>query len=187
MPEFYKFLYKRKIESENESISDTDLKTHLETEVAFYNHYRDFITEKDKPNKCIYHKSGHWIAYVNNEIYDSYRTQIQLPATNSFCQSYAVYLAVYEGHITEFVRKRWVDNIQRMACLHVEFINSILKRNYQIYYDDFCDTFREINEITYSSLDPVDLGKLKKYLQEICSDRSVAHEFSTSKEYGPNF
>ena len=177
MPEFYRFLYKRK-----NNISEKELDEHMKN-VSIYNSYEDYKNDLEKTSVSIYYKKGHWYAVVNNIIFDAYRSEIQLSGTNSFCQSYAVYLAANNGVINnDFQKKAYIDNIKKMACLHCEFINNIHKDNYLEFEEDFNDTFNEMNEYEYTTLEPVSLDTLKLYLQEICNNNHLAHDFAVSKE-----
>jgi hypothetical protein len=171
MPEFYKFLYKRK----HENISEEELDEHMNN-VSIYNSRDDYKKDKEQTKVSIYFNRGHWYTSINNNTFDSFKSKIQVPRTNSFCQSYAIYLAVNECNIGEFQVEKYAMNIQKMACLHLEFIDSIHEMDYNDFYNDFVETFKEIN------LKPVKLETLKLYLQEICDDIKIANEFSTSKE-----
>lgn len=176
MPEFYKFLYKKK----NNNIFNQDL--------TIYRDVRDYRKDKNSNSTtCIYYKKGHWYAVVNGITYDAYKSKIQLPGTNSFCQSYAIYLAAYNGIIdNDFKKLEYADNIQQMACLHCEFIDTIDKIYYKDYYEDFEESFHDINEDEKeeNKLKPVSLDTLKSYLQKICDNNHLAHEFAVSKEDG---
>lgn len=175
MPEFYKFLYKQ-----NHNISEKNLEQHMNN-VSIYNTKRDYINEKNKTNTSIYYNKGHWYCIVNNKIYESYKTKLQTPYTNGFCQSYALYLAANNGNINnDFKEFDYVKNIQIMASLHIKFINSIHKQHHSIYNKDFVETFNDINISEYTNLQPVSLNKLKSYLQDMCNDYNVAHDFAVS-------
>ena len=177
MPEFYKFLYKRK----HPNISEEDLDEHMQN-ISIYNSRDDYKRDKEQTKVSIYFNRGHWYTAINNNTFDSFKSKIQVPRTNSFCQSYAIYLAVNDGNIGEFQVEKYAINIQKMACLHLEFINSIDEMDYNDFYNDFVETFKEINNIENLNLKPVKLETLKLYLEEICNDINIANEFSTSKE-----
>lgn len=181
MPEFYKFLYKK-----NNNISEENLDKHVEEDLAIYRDHRDYINDKNKTCiKCVYFKKGHWYSVINGMSFDSFKSKIQISGTNGFCQSYAIYLAANNGEIDkDFKKEDWITNTKKMACLHCEFINTIDRKNYKVFHEDFIETFNNINENEKEEdkIKPVTLDTLKSYLQEICYDDDLAHEFSVSKE-----
>tara|TARA_B100001093_G_scaffold443220_1_gene445414 strand:- start:34 stop:660 length:627 start_codon:yes stop_codon:yes gene_type:complete len=177
MPEFYKFLYKK-----SHTISEEELDKHMNS-VSIYNAFDDYKNDKNKSYICIYYNKGHWYSIVNNNKFDAYKCNIQIPGTNSFCQSFALYLAANNGNIeNDFKKKKYIINIQRMAKLHYDFINTIDKLDYSTYNEDFLETFNEVNEIEGTNLNPSSINTLKSYFKELYDNYKIANEFAVSKE-----
>lgn len=179
MPEFYKFLYKRK---HNFILSDEELEKHMKN-VSIYNNFTDYKNDKKKTNISIYYNKGHWYSIVNTIKFDAYKSKLQRAGTNNFCQSYAIYLAVNEGNISgDFNQEKYINNIQKMAELHYKFLNTINKIHYKDFYNDFKELFQEINILENIYLKPVTIYTLIDYFKELININIIAQEFAVSKE-----
>lgn len=81
----------------------------------------------------IAYDGGHWKGYEAlvpgkpRVVYDSYALNLQMPASNNFCQSYATYVWAKHGNIDPFVPGKLADNVQKMSQIWLNYLNGILK------------------------------------------------------------
>ncbi len=140
-------------------------------------------------------KEGHWKGYEPKEpnvdrkdAYDSYKSELQRPRTDNFCQSYAAFLWATQGKYKysgngleiEFVPKEYAKNAQKMAKLWLAWVNDICKvKGGEEWLNN------SIQNGIDTDVDPISEGynaqKLKMTLKEISENYEVAEDLSFSK------
>jgi hypothetical protein len=117
---------------------------------------------------------AHWKGYENGVVtYDSYATNVQLPKTNNYCQSYAAFLFASRGltnhkHNVTLVPGRYVDNVK------------ILSELWLIYFAHI-KSFKEGNKWIIDATEGK-IDEIIKILKELSTIFECASEFSTSRE-----
>jgi hypothetical protein len=117
---------------------------------------------------------AHWKGYENGTMkYDSYQTNIQLPKTNNYCQSYAAFLFASRGltnnvHNVTLVPGDYVNNVKKITDLWLKYFNNM---------GSFPAGIKWVNEATEYKINDI-----LKILHELSSNYACAAEFSQSKE-----
>lgn len=122
--------------------------------------------------------SAHWKGYENGVMkYDSYLSNIQRPATNNYCQSYATYLWAKQGNIQPFKKGEYAENVMKMSQIWYDFFNHARTSYSPVYWKDL-KTAYEIEE----GVKKYSIDQAIQLVNSLRTNKELAVEFANSKE-----
>lgn len=145
-------------------------------------------TEGKQPqdlSPCLIFKRGHWKGYSGNNIFDSYKFEVQKPQTNNYCQSFAAYLLAYGG-LNELEKGKLSHNVQVISRNWKEYFNYINSINNKFIQNEINGIKREREKS--KDKDSIECNESLTYsnimstLDKLINDENYAQEFATSKQ-----
>jgi hypothetical protein len=130
---------------------------------------------------------GHWKGYEaaipgkQRTVYDSYVANLQMSASNNFCQSFATYMWAKHGNIQPFVPGKYADNVQKMSQIWIQYFNSILSGSNTNLKTWLVKSLEEGSDISFKKgWGRYTISEILDTLAKLVSDEKFRTQFSTS-------